>query len=505
MEMNLNVLGYVVLGIVSVYAIYRRFCPGMKLPPGPGEWPVIGSLHLLGSLPHRSLDRLSQRYGPIMYVKLGSVPCVVASSADMAREFLKTHDLTFSSRPKIAAGKYTVYNYSDITWSPYGDHWRRARKICLMELFSKKRLESFEYIRMEEVCSMVASVFRTSTGGLPVHLREETYTVSNNIISRMVLGRRYLEESANHKIKPHEFKEMLQELFVLNGVFNIGDYLPWLGFLDLQGYVKRMKALSKRLNVFLEEVLEEHERRRRSVPDYVPADMVDVLLQQSDDPNNHLSPNRVKGFTQDMIAGGTESSATLVEWGLAELLKKPEIFAKASEEMERIVGKERWVEEKDIASMEYLQCIVKETMRLHPVAPLLVPHLSTEHCKIAGYDIPANTRLFVSVWTIARDEQLWEKAEEFRPERFHGSSMDVKGTDFELLPFGAGRRMCPGYNLGLKVVQLGLANLIHGFHWRLPPHQELDMTETYGLSTPKADPLVAMAEPRLPSHLYSFT
>ncbi|GLJ11799.1 hypothetical protein SUGI_0177290 [Cryptomeria japonica] len=503
----MRLLGYVALVVMSVYLIYRRFRPSMKLPPGPRGWPVIGHLHHLGSLPHRSLDRLSKKYGPLMYIELGSVPCIVGSSAEMAREILKTNDVTFASRPRIAAGKYTVYNYSDITWSPYGEHWRLARKICLMELFSAKRLESYEYIRVEEVARMVASVFKSSAAAKPVELREETSSVSNNIISRMVMGKRYLDENGGNKIEPHEFKDMLEELFVLNGVFNIGDYIPALSFLDLQGYVRRMKKLSRRFDVFLEEVLEEHDQRRRSVPDYAPADMVDVLLQQSDDPANNLTRNRVKAFTQDMIAGGTESSATLVEWALSELLKKPVKMAKANEEMDRIVGKERWVQEKDIVEMEYLQGIVKETMRLHPVAPMLVPHLSTQHCKIGGYDIPANTITFVNVWTIGRDETLWEKPEEFRPERFEGSSLDVKGRDYELLPFGSGRRMCPGASLGLKVVQLGLANLLHGFHWRLPANQspqDLDLTETYGLSTPKAEPLVAMAEPRLPHHLYRF-
>jgi cytochrome P450 len=461
----------------------------------------------MGKLPHRSLDQLSKTYGPLMYMRLGSMPCVVGSSAEMAREFLKTHDLTFSSRPRVAAGKYTVYNYSDITWSPYGEHWRLARKICLMELFSAKRLESFEYIRVEEVARMLSSVFETSRQGLPVEIREETSTVSNNIISRMVFGRRYLDKDAGNKIKPEEFKEMLEELFVLNGVFNIGDFIPWLGWLDLQGYVGRMKRLSKRLDVFLEEVVEEHDKRRKAVENYVAKDMLDVLLQQADDPQLKLSRVRVKAFTQDIIAGGTESSATLVEWGLSELLKKPETFERATEELDRVVGRERWVEEKDIGGLEYMQWIVKETMRLHPVAPMLVPRLSTQPCRIAGYDIPANTRLFVNVWTIGRDGKLWENPDKFQPERFKGSTLDVKGRDYELLPFGSGRRMCPGYSLGLKVVQIALANLIHGFQWKLPDGkspEELDMGETFGLSTPKTYPLVAMARPRLPSHLYNF-
>jgi len=232
--------------------------------------------------------------------------------------------------------------------------------------------------------------------------------------------------------------------------------------------VGRMKRLSKRLDVFLEEVVEEHDKRRKAVENYVAKDMLDVLLQQADDPQLKLSRVRVKAFTQDIIAGGTESSATLVEWGLSELLKKPETFERATEELDRVVGRERWVEEKDIGGLEYMQWIVKETMRLHPVAPMLVPRLSTQPCRIAGYDIPANTRLFVNVWTIGRDGKLWENPDKFQPERFKGSTLDVKGRDYELLPFGSGRRMCPGYSLGLKVVQIALANLIHGFQWKLP-------------------------------------
>jgi len=504
---DMRILGYLIVAIASAYVIYRRLRSSVKLPPGPRAWPIIGHLHLMGKLPHRSLDRLCKTYGPLMYMRLGSVPCVVASTAEMAREFLKTNDLIFASRPRIAAGKYTVYNYSDITWSPYGENWRLGRKLCLMELFSSKRLESFEYIRVEEVARMIGSVFDTCRRGLPVEIREETTNVSNNIISRMVLGRRYLDEAAGNKIKPAEFREMWEELFVLNGVLNIGDFIPWLGWLDLQGYVKRMKRLSKRLDVFLEEVLEEHDRRRKGVENYVAKDMVDVLLQQADDPQLNLSRIKVKAFTQDIIAGGTESSATLVEWALAELLKNPGTFEKATEELDRVVGRKRWVEEKDIPGLEYLQAIVKEMMRLHPVAPMLVPRLSTEPCKVAGYDIPSNTRLHVNVWTIARDGVFWEKPDEFRPERFQGSALDVKGRDYELLPFGTGRRMCPGYNLGLKVVHLGLANLIHGFHWQLPDGQnakDLDMSETFGLSTPKTYPLIAMARPRLPFDLYNF-
>jgi cytochrome P450 len=205
---------------------------------------------------------------------------------------------------------------------------------------------------------------------------------------------------------------------------------------------------------------------------------------------------------QDLIAGGTESSAVTVEWALSELLKKPEVFAKATEELDRVVGRGRWVNEKDIPSLPYMDAIVKETMRLHPVAPMLVPRLSREDTSIGGYDIPAGTRVLVSVWTIGRDPELWDAPEEFMPERFLGSRLDVKGQDYELLPFGSGRRMCPGYSLGLKVIQVSLANLLHGFEWKLPHGVELNMEEIFGLSTPRKFPLEAVVEPKLPAHLY---
>ncbi|XP_064982034.1 trimethyltridecatetraene synthase-like [Musa acuminata AAA Group] len=480
----------------------------LNLPPGPRPWPIIGNLNLIGSLPHRSLHALSQKYGPLMYLRFGSFPVVVGSSVETARFFLKTHDICFVSRPKTAAGKYTTYNYSDITWSPYGAYWRQARKMCLLELFSAKRLESYEYIRVEEVRALLQGLFEST--GAPVLLKDHLSTVSLNVICRMVLGKKYLDRSeAAAIVSPEEFKQMLDELFLLNGVMNIGDSIPWLDFLDLHGYIRRMKKLSKRFDRFLEHVLDEHnQRRRREGDEFVARDMVDVLLQLADDPNLDVKLERhgVKAFTQDLIAGGTESSAVTVEWAISELLKHPEVLEKATEELDRVVGRERWVEEKEVHRLPYVEAIVKETMRMHPVAPMLVPRLSREHTTFDGYDIPAGTRVLVNVWTIGRDPSIWDAPEEFRPERFLGSPIDVKGHDFQLLPFGAGRRMCPGYSLGLKVIQLSLANLLHGFKWRLPPGtkaEDLSMEEIFGLSTTRKVPLQAVAEPKLPAHLYT--
>ncbi|KAL0429936.1 UNVERIFIED_CONTAM: Trimethyltridecatetraene synthase [Sesamum radiatum] len=494
--------------LLFVYLLAKTIRPRkLNLPPGPKPWPVIGNLNLIGPLPHRSLHQLSQKYGPLMQLQFGSFPVVVGSSVEMAKVFLKTMDVTFASRPKTAAGKYTTYNYSDITWSPYGPYWRQARKMCLMELFSAKRLESYEYIRVEEMNSLLKDLFKSS--GQPVLLKDYLSTVSLNVISRMVLGKRYLDkENENGVVSPEEFKKMLDELFLLNGVINVGDLIPWISFLDLQGYVKRMKIVSKKFDRFLEHVLDEHEERRRRVEGYVSRDMVDVLLELAEDPTLEVKLERhgVKAFTQDLLAGGTESSAVTVEWAISELLKKPEIFKKATEELDRVIGHNKWVQEKDIPKLPYIEAIVKETMRLHPVAPLLVPRFSREDSKVAGYDIKKGTQVLVNVWTIGRDPSLWDNPTEFCPERFIGKAIDVKGQDFELLPFGSGRRMCPGYSLGLKVIQSSLANLLHGFNWELPDHmrhEDLNMEEIFGLSTPRKIPLVAVVEPRLPYDVYN--
>ncbi|KAM0879803.1 hypothetical protein ACQ4PT_033985 [Festuca glaucescens] len=494
--------------------LHRRSSRKYNLPPGPKAWPIIGNLNLMGTLPHRSIHSLSKQYGPLMQLQFGSFPCVVGSSVDMAKFFLKTHDVAFTDRPKFAAGKHTTYNYSDITWSPYGAYWRQARKMCLTELFSARRLQSYEYIRSQEVLSLLRDLHRgaiTAGAGRAVVLKDYLSTVSLNVITRMVMGKKYLEKEVRDEsgaliTTPDEFKWMIDELFLLNGVLNIGDSIPCLDWMDLQGYIKRMKKLSKMFDRFLEHVVGEHsERRRRDGESFVANDMVDVLLQFASNPDLEVKLNRegVKAFTQDLIAGGTESSAVTVEWALSELLKKPEVFAKATEELDRVVGRGRWVTEKDIPSLPYVDAIVKETMRLHPVAPMLVPRLSREDTSIGGYDIPAGTRVLVSVWSIGRDPELWDAPEEFMPERFIGSRLDVKGQDYELLPFGSGRRMCPGYSLGLKVIQVSLANLLHGFEWKLPDGVELSMEEIFGLSTPRKFPLEAVVEPKLPAHLYA--
>ncbi|CAN6312680.1 unnamed protein product [Urochloa humidicola] len=361
-----------------LYIIVRLRCrPTHKynLPLGPRPWPVIGNLNLIGPLPHHSIHELSTRHGPLMSLRFGSFPVVVGSSPDMAKFFLQTQDLAFIDRPQKAAGKYLSYNYSDVFSSPYGAYWRQGRKICQAKLLNARQLASLEHVRVEEGRSMLNDLHAAAAGGQAVALREHLYMVNLNVMSRMVLGRKYVVDGAGSPVVPEEFKRLIDEEFFLLGALNVGDMIPWLGWLDLQGYVKRMKRLAKKFDRLLEHVLDEHnERRRREGNEFVAMDMVDVLLELTDDPTNLEVPigrDDVKGFALDLIVGGTDTSAVTVEWAMSELLRNPKVLAKATEELEHVIGRDRLVAEEDIPNLPYMEAIVKETMRLHPVGPLL--------------------------------------------------------------------------------------------------------------------------------------
>ncbi|CAN6196084.1 unnamed protein product [Urochloa humidicola] len=493
----------------------RRGRRAYNLPPGPKPWPVIGNLNLIGDLPHRSTRELSRRYGPLVQLWFGSMPVVVGSSAEAAALFLKAHDAAFCDRPRLAVGKHTTYDYSDILWAPYGPYLRQARKICVAELFSAKRVDSLEYIRDEEVRALL----RGLPSGRVVRLRPHLQMAVLGVISRMVLGKKYVEANeggggAPPAATPAEFRKLVDEFFALNSAFNLGDYVPWLDWLDLQGYVRRMKRMCKRFGRFLERVLDEHEeRRRREGEGFVARDMVDVLLQLADDPNLEvpLTGDNVKAVIQDLLIGGTDTSWMTIEWAVSELLKNPELLSTATAELDRVVGRGRLVRESDLPDLPYLGSVIKETLRLHPAAPMLVPHLARKDVAVdGGYDIPAGTTVFVNAWAIARDPAVWgDTAEEFVPERWLAAGAEGEPEfGFRMLPFGSGRRMCPAYGLGLREVALSLANLLHGFAWRLPDGvgaEDLSMEETYQLTLQRKVPLEVVLEPRLPAHLYAGT
>ncbi|CAN1288134.1 Cytochrome P450 98A3, partial [Linum perenne] len=215
--------------------------------------------------------------------------------------------------------------------------------------------------------------------------------------------------------------------------------------------------------------------------------------------------NKVVLMLQDMITAGMDTTAISSEWAMAEIVKHPRVQQKLHEEMDRVIGFERVMTEADFSSLPYLQCVVKESLRLHPPTPLMLPHRSNANVKIGGYDIPKGSNVHVNVWAVARDPAAWKEPLEFKPERFLEEDVDMKGHDYRLLPFGAGRRVCPGAQLGINLVTSMLGHLLHHFQWSPPEGvkpEEIDMSENPGLVTYMRTPLQAVATPRLPSHLY---
>ncbi|WVZ90876.1 hypothetical protein U9M48_037134 [Paspalum notatum var. saurae] len=513
---------FVVVVLSSVVWLRRRRQKPLNLPPGPRGWPVIGSLGLLaGALPpHRAMAALAARHGPLMHLRLGSFHTLVASSVEAARLVLKTHDHAFADRPPSAFGAIAAYGYKGILQTPYGPYWRMARKLCTTELLSARRIDSFEHVRAQEVRALTRGVFESAGAAIEVKEHLQNFTMRN--ILRMVVGEKW--SGCYGSEEGEAFRRTLEEAFAVTGlVNNIGELLPWLAPLDLQGFVRGMKRLHEVFDRFFEQILDEHERDRRRCAEaaggeFVPTDLVDVLLQvaaENDDateePEARLTRDGVKAIIQDIIAGGTETSVVTLEWALAELLRRPDAMAATVAELDHVVGRGRWVTEHDLPALPYLDAVVKETMRLHPVAPLLFPRRAREDAVVGGYDVPADTRLLVNVWAVARDPASWPDAPDaFRPERFlaggGAEGVDVRGAHFELLPFGAGRRMCPAYSLAMKGLAAALANMVHGFTWRLPDGvepEDVSMEEFFGLSLKMKVPLVAIAEAKLPAHLFA--
>ncbi|KDP35215.1 hypothetical protein JCGZ_09374 [Jatropha curcas] len=466
-----------------------------KLPPGPRGFPIFGNLHLLGKFPHRALHQLAQKYGPITHLRLGLVTTIVVSSPNAAESFLKTNDIVFASRPPHESAKYISYQQKNLSFASYGPYWRNVRKMCTLELLSNHKINSFKFIRKEELDLLIKYIKEASFQREAVDLSAKVASLSADMSCRMVFGKKYMDDEFDAR----GFKVVIQEGMKLAAAPNLGDYIPQIAWLDLQGLTKRMKAVSKVFDGFFEKIIDEHIQFK---DESRTKDFVDVMLEfvGSEVSEYHIGRDHIKAIILDMLAGSMDTSAAVIEWALSELLKHPRIMKKVQKELELKVGLNKMVEESDLENLEYLEMVIKETFRLHPVAPLLIPHQATQDTIVDGYLIPKNSHIVINTWAIGRDPSAWTDPERFLPERFAGNNVDFRGRDFQLLPFGSGRRGCPGIQLGVTVVRLVLAQLVHCFDWELPNDMlpnELDMSEEFSLVTPRAKHLLALPTYRL--------
>ncbi|XP_058752159.1 cytochrome P450 83B1-like [Vicia villosa] len=464
-------------------------------PPGPRGLPIVGNLHQLdNSILYLQFSQLSKIYGPIFSLKLGLRQAIVVSSAEIAKEIFKNNDLVFSNRPIVYGQQKLSYNGSEMAFSPYGDFWRDIRKLCVIHIFSAKRVSSYASIRKFEVKQMIKKISNHAASSSVTNLSEIVTSLTSTIICRIAFGRRYEDEG----IERSKFHGMLHEFGAMMTAFFVCDYIPFMGWIDrLSGLRARLERNFKEMDEFYQEVIDEHLDPNREHGDEEV--IVDVLLQLKKGRlfSIDLTFDHIKGVLMNMLVAATDTTSATAVWAMTALIKNPRVLKKLQEEIRISRFEKDFLNEDDIQNFSYLKAVIKETLRLYLPGPLLIPRESSEECIIGGYQIPTKTIVFVNAWAIHRDPNVWKDPEEFYPERFLENSINFYGKDFELIPFGAGRRICPGISMGVALLELILANLLYSFDWELPHgllKEDIDTERSAGLSQHKKNHLCLLAK-----------
>nr|QWK52224.1 cytochrome P450 71B37-1 [Isatis tinctoria] len=460
-------------------------------PPSPPGFPIIGNLHQLGELPHQSLWRLSKKYGPVMFLKLGRVPTVVVSSSETAKQALKIHDLHCCSRPSLAGPRLLSYNYLDIVFSPFDDYWKELRRMCVQELFSAKRVHSIQPIRDEEVKKMIDTVAESASQKTPVNLSDKFLSLTAGVICKAAFGVSFHGTVLNND----RFDKFINEAFLFLGSFSASDFFPKGGWIidRLTGLQGRRERSVRDLDAFYEQMFDLHKQGKKDGVE----DFLDLLLRLEKEEtvlgHGKLTRNHIKAILMNVLLGAINTSAITMTWAMTELMRNPRAMKKVQSEIRNQIGNKSMITLDDTDQLNYLKMVIKETWRLHPPAPLLVPREVMSEFEINGYKIQPKTLLYVNAWAIGRDPDTWKEPEVFLPERFMDNNIDAKGQNFELLPFGSGRRMCPGMYMGTTMVEFGLAKMLSQFDWKLPEGmvvEDMDMEESPGLAVGKKKELL---------------
>ncbi|XP_059643204.1 cytochrome P450 98A2-like [Cornus florida] len=493
-----------ILTLISIFFIflalklYQQQPRHLKLPPGPRPWPIVGNVYQIKPVLHRCFAEFSETYGPIISMFLGSSLHIIVSNSELAKEVLKDNDHQLANRHRSRSTTVFTKDGKGLTWADYGPYYSKVRKICSVELFSKKSIEALRPVREFEVMAMVEAVFKDCTNpcncGNPLAVRNYLRQVSSNHIVRMVLGKPF--SGINH-----QFKSILAIVLKVGAPTDIAEQIPWLRWM----FWLKNKEIEKhraRLDMVTRAIMEEH-TLARDTSGVARQHFVDALSSVRE--KYGLDEDTIVGLLWDLIFAGLDTSMIAAEWAVAEVIKNPMVQHRAQQELDSVIGPDRVMTESDLANLPYLQCVVKESLRLHPPTPLMLPHKANADVKVGGYDIPSGSTVLVNVWAIGRDPAVWTDPLEFQPERFMEEDVDMKGHDFRLLPFGSGRRVCPGAQVGINLVTSMLGHLMHHFNWTLAQGvkpEEIDMLENPGLVAYMRTPLQAVPTLRLPTHLY---
>ncbi|KAK8507784.1 hypothetical protein V6N11_046000 [Hibiscus sabdariffa] len=487
---------YSFLSFIFLLSCLNYLFRSKNLPPSPPSLPILGHLHLLKPPVHRYYHHLSQTYGPVFSVRLGSRLLVVVSSLTTAQECFTNNDLVLANRPKLIAGKYLGYNYTTITTASYGDHWRNLGRIGAIDIFSSSRLNAFASVRKDEVRRLLVKLSHDSRQGFArVELKPMLSGLTLNNIMRMVAGKRYYGDEVTDEDEVRELRELIAEAFSYSGSGNLADFLPVLNWFG--GYEKKVKRVGEKLDRSMQKLIDEH--RYKKMENNNTASMIDHLLNLQQSDPHYYTDEIIKGLILVLIFAGTDTSAVTLEWAMSSLLNHPQVLRRAKAEIDREIGEENLIDESDVPKLKYLQSIVLETLRLHPAVPLLIPHMPSSDCSIGGYNVPRGAIVLINAWSIHRDPNSWEDPTSFKPDRFENGE-ELGGNDDsqsrKLIAFGLGRRACPGEGLAQRVVGLTLGALIQCFEWERIDGQEIDMVEGTGGTMPRAHPLKALCKAR---------
>ncbi|KAK1433637.1 hypothetical protein QVD17_10551 [Tagetes erecta] len=472
LTMSLPIL-FLVLSLPLLYLISKIIQNKSRLnPPGPVGLPIIGNLHQLDSSNlHTSLWNLSKSYGPLVSFHIGFIPAIVISSASLAKEVFKTQDLIFCSRPSLVGQQKISYNGLEVIFSPYNEYWKEMRKIFMVHLLAPKRVLSFRHIREDEVSNAMKKIRELGVSSKTVNLSKMMMSVTSTIMMRVGFSKRDEQKITEVVHRLTEFQAIVADFYFSD----LWAGLPFVGLIDrLSGKMRRLDKSFRYFDALYEELIDEHLNRETPKPPEEGEDFIDILLRLKKDQLFNLTYDHIKGVIMDVLVAGTDTSSATVVWAMTALIKNPEVMKKVQNEVRTVVGEKGRVDEDDLPKLIYMKAVVKEVMRLYPPVPLLVPRETTKDTILNGYKIKQKTIVFINALAIGRDPKSWDSPEEFLPERFLGSDIDFKGNNFELVPFGSGRRICPGMTMGMVAVDLLLSNLLYLFDWGLPNGMKIE-------------------------------
>ncbi|KAG8050043.1 hypothetical protein GUJ93_ZPchr0009g339 [Zizania palustris] len=494
---------------IASYLLYRVFVSAKhgrkasssnaRRPPGPAPLLLLGNVLDIQGEPHLALARLAATYGPVMSLKLGASTAVVASSAAAARDVLQRFDHLLAARSVTDAGRALGNHERSIIWLPgTSPLWKRLRAVCTNHLFSARGLDATRALREAKVRELVGCLRAHADAGKAVYVGRVVFSGVLNLVSNVLFSEDVADLSSD---RAQQLETLVKDMVDEVTKTNLSDLFPVLAALDLQGRRRRAAEHIRRFNDFFDAII----NRRRNAGGERTEDFLDVLLQLHS--VDELSLETIKAFLLDLFAAGTETNSITVEWAMAELLRHPTVMNKVRAELQAVLGSKQLPDESDIGKLPYLRAVVMETMRLHPPSPLLMPHEAmADGAEVGGFAVPKGTKVIVNVWSIMRDPAAWARPEEFEPERFVAGAGGAGaaeglfrgGERLEFMPFGAGRRACPGTPMATRVVTLILASVLHAFEWRLPDGMQpcdVDVRGRFGTSLNMVTPLKAVPVP----------